>query len=650
MIMDKHLAGKWIGGQDMHMGKVWFSIKNKIVYLCDHDHTFTVKKLGEGGTADVYQIPVEAFHVPMAIKIYSEKILTQKGSAIRPFLSSLIAFRESLSDEAKRVLDRYTVWPQRLVYDYDNDKVCGFIMRLIPKAFFTEIRVDDEIEVKESNLDFILHGEKFRRKRGLPVLTNIGRSKLICDLILVVAVLHGKNYVLGDLSPKNIFVAVDGNDQRNNQILFIDTDSFKHEGDVHPLQQPHTPNWIPPECSEARIALSKYAPNAHQNQIANLTIDAFFQNRCTDIYKICLAIIRLYHDGERAALISTSTSAYDKLQKEIGDEFANYVRLGLSEKPEDRPTADAMLMCLKKSFPELIEEFTIQEINEGRDIAGEYSLLVLILGEQSEILRASQEELYEFTRQYFIMNVMLVLIFLGKKANRVIAGQQINRINNFPSFDDSEGSLDIVKSTHEWICEAQANVKSDNINKNRTAVFIDVSDEIITRAKITSFSLLGESDETDYYTRAKTDGAWDFKQVSVTSISKLKSLSKTGDSDAQYKLGLAYANGGGVEIDLQKAKLLFFQASIRGNINALYALVDFFDEPDKHSCEKAAEFGHLKAQWLIGKAYYTEYIQGTGKDLGLSLEKAEYWLRNAAEGGNQEAKTLHKEILVQEKL
>jgi serine/threonine protein kinase len=333
--------------------KIMFSAKDRKVHFFKvDDDTFVsgIKKLGGGGTAKVYKIPAGAFPIPIAIKRYSDKILAKDGAAIGSYLRSLIEFRKNLPNDMRRVIDNFTVWPQRLVYDYDSGKVCGFTMQLIPDLFFTKIKIAGEDEVKESNFDFVLHGTYFRRKHGLPPVSAKGRAKIIYDFMQIVLVLHNHDYVLGDLSPKNILIAVDKHDQSKNRILFIDTDSYRKKGSIHPLKQLHTPDWIPPECQKASEELGKLTPNANPNLIARLEVDMFIQNQCTDIYKVCLAITRLYHDGDHASIITASKSADKKLRKDISEEFADYVLLGLSEKPDERPTMSAMLTCFKNSM------------------------------------------------------------------------------------------------------------------------------------------------------------------------------------------------------------------------------------------------------------------------------------------------------------
>jgi len=343
--------------------KILFSAKDKKAYFhtgsintsagddaSGEPMVYSAKKLGGGGTGKVFKIPAGVFPIPIAIKRYSDKILSENGAAIDSYLRSLIDFRKKLSDDTQRVIDNFTLWPQRLVYDYESGKTSGFTMQLIPDLFYTTIKIAGEEEKKESNLDFVLHGAGFRKKHGLPALTAKGRAKIVYDFLRVVSVLHSHDYVLGDLSPKNLLIAVDKSNQSKNRILFIDTDSYRKRGSIHPLQQLHTPDWIPPECQRASEELNKLTPNANPNQIARLKVDMFIQNQYTDVYKVCLAVIRLYHDGDHASIIMESESAVERLRRDIGDEFAHYVSRGLSENPDDRPAIGNLIACLSNSL------------------------------------------------------------------------------------------------------------------------------------------------------------------------------------------------------------------------------------------------------------------------------------------------------------
>ena len=271
-----------------------------------------------------------------------------------------------------------------------------------------------------------------------------------------------------------------------------------------------------------------------------------------------------------------------------------------------------------------------------------YNLLILLLDNNSNLLDTTQQGFSVLKNQYALENATLVLIYIGEKANRIIAGQQINEIDEFPKFDGSEGTADVSLGIQRWAYEAQMNMYSGSSNKTRTAIFVDISNEICEAFKINPSNILGTLEDTDYYYVKNQDGITAFEQAAVTSIEKLEVLAKTGDDKAQYSLGLAYVKGDGVPQDTGKAQSLFYNASRRGNTDALFALIDYYDDPDRHISEEAAERGHLKAQWLLGKRYYSYCARGEGSKI--DLNKAEKWLKIAADRGHQEAMDLLKDV------
>ena len=111
---------------------------------------------------------------------------------------------------------------------------------------------------------------------------------------------------------------------------------------------------------------------------------------------------------------------------------------------------------------------------------------------------------------------------------------------------------------------------------------------------------------------------------------------RAGDAEAQSSLGIAYANGEGVEQDPREAAKWHRAAAEQGHARAQYNLGVAFDEgrgvdPDK---EKAAEWyraaadnGHRMAQNNLGVAYWT------GLGVRYDLREAARWWRRAGEQG-----------------
>ena len=87
-------------------------------------------------------------------------------------------------------------------------------------------------------------------------------------------------------------------------------------------------------------------------------------------------------------------------------------------------------------------------------------------------------------------------------------------------------------------------------------------------------------------------------------INALIEKAKSGDTEAQFNLGIAYYVGHGVKADLEEAAQWY---------------------------RKAAEQGHAKAQFNLGIAYYFSW------GIERSLEEAAQWWRKAADQGLADA-------------
>ena len=216
-----------------------------------------------------------------------------------------------------------------------------------------------------------------------------------------------------------------------------------------------------------------------------------------------------------------------------------------------------------------------------------FGLIVLILDQHSQLLDVSQQSFVNFKEQYALVNATLVVIFLGKMTSRIISGQLVSDIDTLPIFDDSAGRNDAVVAIKSWVYEAQANMYSGSTVKLRTGIFVDASDNLINVHLIEPAEILGNLEETEYFQINRQ--TFSYEPMKISKIAKLEASAKTGDEKALYELGLAYATGEDVKKDELKAQMLLYKAYLRGNIDAVFALVDLFDEPDEHFRKEAAK-------------------------------------------------------------
>ena len=115
---------------------------------------------------------------------------------------------------------------------------------------------------------------------------------------------------------------------------------------------------------------------------------------------------------------------------------------------------------------------------------------------------------------------------------------------------------------------------------------------------------------------------------------------ESGDSNAQYIVGLMYFNGEGVEINFHNALQWFQKASKQENVKAQYAVgVMYYNgngvTKDLAKAEewfqKAAEQDYANAQYNIGEMHYNG--EGVTKDFAEAMK----WFQKAAEQGNPNA-------------
>lgn len=101
---------------------------------------------------------------------------------------------------------------------------------------------------------------------------------------------------------------------------------------MFPLQQPHTPNWIPPECKDSVSDVNK-----------------FFQTQQTDVWKISILILRLYYFGSQRTAVEQSNEALNRIASEVSIEFSKLLKRGLDLNPDNRPSVTELLNSLRNS-------------------------------------------------------------------------------------------------------------------------------------------------------------------------------------------------------------------------------------------------------------------------------------------------------------
>ena len=121
-------------------------------------------------------------------------------------------------------------------------------------------------------------------------------------------------------------------------------------------------------------------------------------------------------------------------------------------------------------------------------------------------------------------------------------------------------------------------------------------------------------------------------------VLEYRKAAEQGDAKAQFKLGMCYENGDGVEENCNEAIKWYEKSAQQGLAEAQYQLgvcyyfkYGYEDNKSFDCIRKAAEQGHIKAQYQLGIIYEKGY--GIKKD----PQKAVKWYRNAAKQGDKNA-------------
>jgi hypothetical protein len=241
----------------------------------------SLELIASGGFGDVYL--VGQFRLPGNAGALAYKEFTSEHDLQARAVRMTVDLRDSLDHADRHMLDELSVWPQALV-ENDSGLVCGLLMPLLPADFFTQL-IDPpsgQRSNKPRDLAWLVASAAHRQAAGvdLPDVELTDRFVLLAQLCYVVAWLHRRGWVYGDLNLHNVAFAL-----APARIKLLDCDAAAPLRDTQ-RRQGHQAGWEPPEDQTARDA-------------------GCLQDTTTDVYKLGLAILRCLTPGKHA---STRTS------------------------------------------------------------------------------------------------------------------------------------------------------------------------------------------------------------------------------------------------------------------------------------------------------------------------------------------------------
>jgi serine/threonine protein kinase len=208
-------------------------------------------KIGQGGQGVVYSAPnvKTKFAASMVYKEYKTQGLAGIDFTALAAMPALV--EDSLTyTEAERLI-ALAAWPCAIVQTGGTPS--GFVMPVIPEAFFTELITVKGVSSTTAEFQHLLNHPSVLAARGVTI-NDAQRYTLLRETASGLAFMHKHGVCIGDISPKNLLYAL----TPHEAVYLIDCDAMRING-VSALTQVETPGWqVPPGEELATIYSDTY--------------------------------------------------------------------------------------------------------------------------------------------------------------------------------------------------------------------------------------------------------------------------------------------------------------------------------------------------------------------------------------------------------
>ena len=227
----------------------------------------TLTILGSGGQGTVYAVLERLINDswPAAYKEFEPSVRAAVNASA---LTAMVRLLDDLPADPANRLGEIAAWPATLVER--DGRLSGFLMRLAPEEFLTEVRFPSGRSRRLAKVQLLLNDDGYLAARGLRTDDRF-RLELLHDTAGAIELFHGLGIVVGDLSPDNLLFSR----ERRPRCFFLDCDAMRLRG-ASVLRQAETVDWEAPAGAEE------------------------LATPATDSYKFALLCIRLFAGDQSA--------------------------------------------------------------------------------------------------------------------------------------------------------------------------------------------------------------------------------------------------------------------------------------------------------------------------------------------------------------
>jgi hypothetical protein len=267
------------------------------------------QRLGEGGQAEVYELPDRP---GLVFKRYHSTV-----SADGMSLDRLIVWPQRLSPAEARVIEEVTCWPKHRVVD-GRGRLVGLTIPRVPPEFY--VRLSTGV-TRPSELQYLLRVESAARL-GFPPVADSDRVTLATMFVEVLDIMARHSLILGDISERNWLWTLSVGCAA---VRVLDCDAARLCGRRAVLPGSETPGWQDPLLPSGAAA-----------------------GEASDRFKLCLVVYRLITGDFRGTTVNTTVTVG---RSSLPPGLADLLRAGLSGTVDERPPPAALLAELRGWVP-----------------------------------------------------------------------------------------------------------------------------------------------------------------------------------------------------------------------------------------------------------------------------------------------------------